>query len=84
MQFFLFTLARSIVGSISADGQSFCSPNLGLGLDYIVMAMAPTLSWLFPRANYFRKSTTSSIPTAMGLYRRRLRAERKSELERSA
>ena len=28
--------------------------NLGLGLDYIVMALAPTLSWLFHRARHFR------------------------------
>ena len=38
--------------------------NLGLGLDYIVMAMAPTLSWLF-LGRIISGITTSSIPTAM-------------------
>src|SRR2546430_5621372 len=38
--------------------------NLGLGLDYVVMAMAPTLSWLF-LGRIVSGITTSSIPTAM-------------------
>src|SRR5438105_6066130 len=38
--------------------------NLGLGLDYIVMAVAPTLSWLF-LGRIISGITTSSIPTAM-------------------
>lgn len=38
--------------------------NLGLGLDYIVMAMAPTLYWLF-LGRLISGITTSSIPTAM-------------------
>jgi DHA1 family tetracycline resistance protein-like MFS transporter len=38
--------------------------NLGLGLDYIVMAMAPTLNWLF-LGRIISGITTSSIPTAM-------------------
>src|SRR5438876_8162554 len=38
--------------------------NLGLGLDYIVMAMAPTLNWLF-LGRIITGITTSSIPTAM-------------------
>jgi DHA1 family tetracycline resistance protein-like MFS transporter len=38
--------------------------NLGLGLDYIVMAMAPTLYWLF-LGRVISGITTSSIPTAM-------------------
>ena len=38
--------------------------NLGLGLDYIVMAMAPTLYWLF-LGRIISGVTTSSIPTAM-------------------
>src|SRR5436853_2531246 len=38
--------------------------NLGLGLDYIVMALAPTLSWLFV-GRIISGITTSSIPTAM-------------------
>ena len=38
--------------------------NLGLGLDYIVMALAPTMSWLF-LGRIIAGITTSSIPTAM-------------------
>ena len=38
--------------------------NLGLGLDYIVMAMSPTLYWLF-LGRVISGITTSSIPTAM-------------------
>ena len=38
--------------------------NLGLGLDYIVMAMAPTIGWLF-LGRIISGLTTSSIPTAM-------------------
>src|ERR1700730_1602136 len=38
--------------------------SLGLGLDYIVMAMAPSLYWLF-LGRVISGITTSSIPTAM-------------------
>jgi DHA1 family tetracycline resistance protein-like MFS transporter len=38
--------------------------NLGLGLDYMVMALAPTMSWLFV-GRIISGITTSSIPTAM-------------------
>ena len=38
--------------------------NLGLGLDYIVMALAPTLPWLFV-GRVISGITASSIPTAM-------------------
>jgi DHA1 family tetracycline resistance protein-like MFS transporter len=38
--------------------------NLGLGLDYVVMAMAPSLSWLF-LGRIISGITTASIPTAM-------------------
>src|SRR5256884_4664512 len=38
--------------------------NLGLGLDYIVMAMAPSLYWLF-LGRIISGITTSSIPAAM-------------------
>jgi DHA1 family tetracycline resistance protein-like MFS transporter len=38
--------------------------NLGLGLDYVVMALAPTWSWLFV-GRIISGITTSSIPTAM-------------------
>ncbi|HET9419302.1 MAG TPA: TCR/Tet family MFS transporter [Chthoniobacterales bacterium] len=38
--------------------------NLGLGLDYVVMALAPSLGWLF-LGRIISGITTSSIPTAM-------------------
>jgi DHA1 family tetracycline resistance protein-like MFS transporter len=38
--------------------------NLGLGLDYVVMALAPTIGWLF-LGRIISGITTSSIPTAM-------------------
>jgi DHA1 family tetracycline resistance protein-like MFS transporter len=38
--------------------------NLGLGLDYMVMALAPTMSWLF-LGRVVAGITSSSIPTAM-------------------
>src|ERR1700740_1674859 len=38
--------------------------NLGLGLDYIVMALAPNMGWLF-LGRIFSGVTSSSIPTAM-------------------
>jgi len=38
--------------------------NLGLGLDYVVMALAPTIGWLF-LGRVISGITTSSIPTAM-------------------
>ena len=38
--------------------------NLGLGLDYVVMALAPSISWLF-LGRIISGITTSSIPTAM-------------------
>jgi DHA1 family tetracycline resistance protein-like MFS transporter len=38
--------------------------NLGLGLDYIVMALSPTIGWLFA-GRVISGITTSSIPTAM-------------------
>jgi MFS transporter, DHA1 family, tetracycline resistance protein len=38
--------------------------NLGLGLDYIVMALAPSLGWLFV-GRIISGITSSSIPTAM-------------------
>src|SRR3954447_19886702 len=38
--------------------------NLGLGLDYVVMALAPTIGWLF-LGRIISGISTSSIPTAM-------------------
>jgi DHA1 family tetracycline resistance protein-like MFS transporter len=38
--------------------------NLGLGIDYLLMAMAPTLAWLFV-GRLISGITSSSVPTAM-------------------
>src|SRR5713226_4923896 len=38
--------------------------NLGLGLDYVVMALSPTIGWLF-LGRIISGITASSIPTAM-------------------
>jgi DHA1 family tetracycline resistance protein-like MFS transporter len=38
--------------------------NLGLGLDYVVMALAPSMSWLF-LGRIISGITTASVPTAM-------------------
>src|ERR1700759_5331278 len=38
--------------------------NLGLGLDYVVMALAPTMSWLF-LGRIISGLTTANVPTAM-------------------
>src|SRR5216684_7267379 len=38
--------------------------NIGLGIDYVVMALAPTMSWLF-LGRIISGITSSSIPTAM-------------------
>src|SRR6266508_3585603 len=38
--------------------------NLGLGLDYIVMALSPTIGWLFV-GRIISGISASSIPTAM-------------------
>src|SRR5256712_8053072 len=38
--------------------------NLGLGLDYLVMALAPTIGWLFV-GRVISGITASSVPTAM-------------------
>src|SRR5213592_894773 len=38
--------------------------NLGLGLDYVVMALSPTIGWLF-LGRIISGITSSSIPTAM-------------------
>ena len=38
--------------------------NLGLGLDYIVMALSPTIGWLFV-GRVISGITTSSVPTAI-------------------
>ncbi len=63
MQFF----CSPIVGSLSdrfGRRPVVLLSNFGLGLDYLLMAWAPTLSWLF-LGRIISGLTSSSIPTAM-------------------
>jgi MFS transporter, DHA1 family, tetracycline resistance protein len=63
MQFF----CSPIVGSLSdryGRRPLVLLSNFGLGLDYLVMAWAPTLNWLF-LGRIISGLTSSSIPTAM-------------------
>src|SRR5271170_231374 len=63
MQFFF----SPIVGSLSerfGRRPLVLLSNFGLGLDYLVMAWAPTLNWLF-LGRIISGLTSSSIPTAM-------------------
>ena len=63
MQFF----CSPILGSLSdrfGRRPVILMSNLGLGLDYLVMAVAPTLPWLFV-GRVFSGATSASIPTAM-------------------
>ena len=54
----------------SAAGPSILLSNLGLGLDYVLMALAPKLAWLFV-GRVISGITAASISTAHGLRRRR-------------
>lgn len=59
-------LASPILGSLSdrfGRRPVILLSNLGLGLDYILMAMAPTLAWLFV-GRIISGITAASIPTA--------------------
>ena len=63
MQFF----CSPIIGSLSdryGRRPVVLLSNLGLGLDYLLMAWAPALSWLF-LGRVISGITSSSIPTAM-------------------
>jgi MFS transporter, DHA1 family, tetracycline resistance protein len=62
MQFFFSPLLGAISDRFGRRPVVLLS-NFGLGLDYIVMALAPTLSWLFV-GRIFSGITASSIPAA--------------------
>jgi DHA1 family tetracycline resistance protein-like MFS transporter len=63
MQFFFSPILGSLSDRFGRRPIVLLS-NLGLGLDYLVMALAPTLSWLFI-GRVVSGITASSIPTAM-------------------
>jgi DHA1 family tetracycline resistance protein-like MFS transporter len=63
MQFFFSPLLGSLSDRFGRRPVILLS-NLGLGLDYVVMAMSPNLSWLFA-GRLISGITSSSIPTAM-------------------
>src|SRR4051794_22239600 len=63
MQFF-FAPALGVLSDRFGRRPVILLSNLGLGLDYVVMALAPTMSWLFV-GRIISGITTSSIPTAM-------------------
>jgi DHA1 family tetracycline resistance protein-like MFS transporter len=63
MQFF-FSPALGVLSDRFGRRPVILLSNLGLGIDYIVMAIAPNLSWLFV-GRIISGITTSSIPTAM-------------------
>src|SRR5256885_15509628 len=63
MQFF-FSPVLGVVSDRFGRRPVILLSNLGLGLDYIVMALSPTLGWLF-LGRIISGITTSSIPTAM-------------------
>ncbi|MEP7014610.1 MAG: TCR/Tet family MFS transporter [Verrucomicrobiota bacterium] len=63
MQFF-FSPVLGILSDRFGRRPVILLSNLGLGLDYVVMAMAPTIGWLF-LGRIISGITTSSIPTAM-------------------
>jgi DHA1 family tetracycline resistance protein-like MFS transporter len=63
MQFFFSPLLGSLSDRFGRRPVILLS-NFGLGLDYLVMALAPTLGWLFA-GRLISGITSSSIPTAM-------------------
>jgi len=63
MQFF-FSPVLGVVSDRFGRRPVILLSNLGLGLDYIVMALSPTLGWLF-LGRIISGITASSIPTAM-------------------
>jgi len=71
MQVFLFTPCSGYCRIDSADGQSSCSPNLGLGIGlHRDGGWHRTLKLAFSSGRIISGITTSSIPTGYGLYRR--------------
>ena len=63
MQFFFSPILGSLSDRFGRRPVILLS-NLGLGLDYLVMALAPTLGWLF-LGRVISGVTAASIPTAM-------------------
>lgn len=63
MQFFFSPLLGSLSDRFGRRPVILLS-NLGLGLDYIIMAISPNLSWLFA-GRLVSGITSASIPTAM-------------------
>jgi MFS transporter, DHA1 family, tetracycline resistance protein len=63
MQFFFSPLLGSLSDRFGRRPVVLMS-NLGLGLDYLVMALSPTLGWLFA-GRLISGITSASIPTAM-------------------
>ncbi|MBB6146511.1 DHA1 family tetracycline resistance protein-like MFS transporter [Silvibacterium bohemicum] len=63
MQFFFSPLLGSLSDRFGRRPVILLS-NLGLGLDYVVMALSPNLAWLFA-GRLISGITSSSIPTAM-------------------
>lgn len=61
---FVFSPVLGVVSDRFGRRPVILLSNLGLGLDYIVMALAPNLGWLF-LGRVISGITTSSIPTAM-------------------
>ncbi|MDQ2868306.1 MAG: TCR/Tet family MFS transporter [Verrucomicrobiota bacterium] len=61
---FVFSPVLGVVSDRFGRRPIILLSNLGLGLDYVVMALAPTLPWLFV-GRIISGITTSSIPTAM-------------------
>jgi MFS transporter, DHA1 family, tetracycline resistance protein len=63
MQFF-FSPILGVISDRFGRRPVILLSNLGLGLDYIVMALAPTIGWLF-LGRIISGVTASSIPTSM-------------------
>jgi len=61
---FLFSPVLGVLSDRFGRRPVILLSNLGLGLDYIVMALAPSMSWLF-LGRIISGVTASSIPTAM-------------------
>src|SRR6266478_3842491 len=61
---FLFSPVLGVLSDRFGRRPVILLSNLGLGLDYIVMALAPSMSWLFV-GRVISGITASSIPTAM-------------------
>src|SRR5256885_1782313 len=61
---FVFSPVLGVLSDRFGRRPIILASNFGLGLDYVVMAIAPTIGWLF-LGRIISGITTSSIPTAM-------------------